>query len=156
MFLPFLCPDKTGVPISDEIEAKNFIRFVQVEELQIQDVTTTNHEAYELEVNPATSVITIKAVGSAGAFYGVQTLRSLIDSSNNVPKATVRDEPRFEYRGVMLDTARCFFEKGDVLRLIEIMSSYKLNKFHIHLADDEGWRLEIPGIEDLTKVSIYT
>ena len=70
-----------------------------------------------------------------------------------VPEASIVDAPRFEYRGLMLDVARNFHPVADVLRLLDLMADYKLNKFHFHLTDDEGWRIQIPGLEELTDVS---
>ena len=62
------------------------------------------------------------------------------------------DAPRFGYRGLMLDVSRNFHPVEDVLRLLDLMSQYKLNVFHFHLTDDEGWRIQIPGLEELTEV----
>jgi len=64
----------------------------------------------------------------------------------------ISDAPRFEHRGVMIDVARNFHSANELLRLIDTLAMYKLNKLHLHLADDEGWRLEIPGLEELTEV----
>ena len=85
-------------------------------------------------------------------FYGVQTLLGLHSSSGEVPKVSVKDAPRYSYRGMHLDVARNFVTKDHVLKLIDTMAMYKLNKFHFHLTDDEGWRLEIPGLPELTEV----
>ena len=115
-------------------------------------------EAYELKVGP--QGITINASSSAGAFYGVQSLRSLIPAaafakkqkSVQIPGVDVKDAPRFGYRAVMLDVARNFQPKKQVLKLLEAMSLYKLNALHLHLTDDEGWRLELPSLPELTTV----
>ena len=71
-----------------------------------------------------------------------------------VVEATIKDAPRYSFRGMHIDVSRNFYPKADILQLIEVMGMYKLNKFHFHLTDDEGWRLEIPGLEELTKVSV--
>jgi len=115
-------------------------------------------EAYELKVTP--QGITINASTSTGAFYGVQSLRSLIPAaafvkkqkSVQIPGVDVKDQPRFGYRAVMLDVARNFQPKKQVLKLLEAMSLYKLNALHLHLTDDEGWRLELPSLPELTSV----
>jgi len=70
-----------------------------------------------------------------------------------VPQVSIKDSPRFSYRGLMLDVVRNFQPKREVMKLLDVMAMYKMNKFHFHLSDNEGWRLEIPGIEELTSVS---
>ena len=64
----------------------------------------------------------------------------------------VSDAPRYEHRGVMIDVARNFQPTTAILKLIDLLAMYKLNKLHLHLADDEGWRLQIPGLDELTEV----
>ena len=66
----------------------------------------------------------------------------------------IKDCPRYGWRGMFLDVVRHFSEKETVLKILDVMAMYKLNKFHIHLADDEGWRLEIPSITELAEVSL--
>ncbi len=115
-------------------------------------------EAYELVVTP--QEILISATTSAGAFYGTQSLKTLLPASALaqtqtsvlVPGVQVKDEPRFGHRAVMLDVARNFHKKEAVLKVLDLMALYKLNVFHFHLNDDEGWRLEIPGLPELTQV----
>ncbi|XP_052788332.1 uncharacterized protein LOC128223112 [Mya arenaria] len=110
-------------------------------------------EAYEINISPETNTVVIHAQDSPGAFYGAQTLISLVeDNDGRIPKATISDEPRFGYRGVMLDVARNFKPKNWTLKFIDAMAMYKLNKLHLHLSDDEGWRIEIPGIPGLTEI----
>ncbi|MBC8951950.1 beta-N-acetylhexosaminidase [Xenorhabdus sp. PB62.4] len=108
--------------------------------------------AYSLAIT--TKGAQIVAFDQSGVFYGLQSLFSLLPA-NGTPKIatlTAKDAPRFEYRGVFLDVGRNFHSKEAVLRLLDQMSNYKLNKFHFHLSDDEGWRLEIPGLPELTEV----
>ncbi len=92
----------------------------------------------------------------AGAFYGLQSLAALLPAdfatSKTLSKVKVADAPRFEHRGMHADIARNFHGKESILRLLEQMGAYKLNTFHFHLTDDEGWRLEIPGLPELTEV----
>ena len=113
-------------------------------------------EAYELLVDPTTGVRII-GVSPAGVFYGLQSLRGLLPVPTPrvgvvLPAIRVVDAPRFGYRGFMLDVARNFHPKAAVLRTIDLLARYKLNVFHIHLTDDEGWRVEIAGLPELTTV----
>ncbi|PWG81952.1 family 20 glycosylhydrolase [Pararcticibacter amylolyticus] len=120
---------------------------------------TLRGEAYSLTIT--SGGIRIGAGTAAGAFYAVQSLLSLIDppayaSAHNkkllLPCAEVKDHPRFAYRAVMLDVARNFHPKQQVLKMIDLMALYKLNTLHLHLNDDEGWRIEIPALPELTEV----
>jgi hexosaminidase len=108
--------------------------------------------AYELSI--ADSGIAIKAFDQTGAFYAVQSIFGLVDSQNaqSLPQLSIKDVPRFDYRGVMVDVARNFHSKDAILATLDQMSAYKMNKLHLHLTDDEGWRLEIPGLPELTDV----
>ena len=108
-------------------------------------------EGYELSIDP--EAVTLVAYQPAGLFRGIQTIRQLfppsIESSTlrsgewKIPAGLIRDYPRFEWRGVMLDVARHFFSVGDVKRYIDLIAYYKMNRFHIHLSDDQGWRIMI-------------
>jgi hexosaminidase len=97
-------------------------------------------EGYRLEVRGGEA--RIEAEGDAGRFYAEQTLRAL-SSGGRPPDVTIADRPRFAWRGVMLDVARHFFGVDDVRRLIDHLAAYKLNVLHLHLSDDQGWRLAI-------------
>ncbi|WP_199233896.1 family 20 glycosylhydrolase, partial [Pedobacter sp. HMWF019] len=115
-------------------------------------------EAYKLSVSP--QQILIRASDPAGAFYAVQSLKTMMPSalwsgqlkSAKVLCAEVEDAPRFKFRGFMLEVARNFQSKAEVLKVLDAMALYKLNVLHFHLNDDEGWRLEIPALPELTKV----
>jgi len=110
-------------------------------------------ESYLLTINTVASNITIVGVSSAGVFYGIQTLISLSYPDGMVPDGTVIDWPRFQHRGHMIDVARNFHSRvGDVKKAIDAMATYKMNRLHFHLGDDEGWRLEIPSLPELTEV----
>ena len=116
----------------------------------------TSPEAYSLVVDPAHG-IRIVGVSPSGVFYGLQSLRSLLPAPTPragliLPAIRVVDAPRFGYRGVMLDVARNFHSKAQVLRTLDLLARYKLNVFHMHLTDDEGWRVEIAGLPELTTV----
>lgn len=121
-------------------------------------------EGYHLEVAPRK--ITIKASDASGYFYAVQTLRQLLPEEIeqrslqsftewSVPAVTIDDAPRFPYRGVMLDVARYYLFKRNVLELIDCMAWLKLNRLHLHLTDDNGWRLEIKKYPLLTKIGAW-
>lgn len=115
-------------------------------------------EGYELTIT--SNEITIIATHSAGAFYGIQSLYTLINPSSytrlnktvEIPCVEIKDEPRFAYRAFMLDVGRNFHSKEEVERILDVMALYKLNVFHLHLTEDEGWRLEIPSLPELTQV----
>jgi hexosaminidase len=116
-------------------------------------------EGYRLVIAPDTGV-RIEGGGTAGVFYGIQSLRALVAPEDyrgggraiRLDAARIEDAPRFRYRGLMLDVARSFQSKAAVLKLLELMSFYKLNTLHLHLADDEGWRLAIAALPELTEV----
>ncbi|MDP9864582.1 MULTISPECIES: beta-N-acetylhexosaminidase [Streptosporangium] len=106
-------------------------------------------EAYRLEVTAAE--VRIAAGDRAGAFYAGQTLRQLLPDAAfrtvaqagwTVPSCRVEDAPRFSWRGVHLDVARHFMPKREVLRMVDLMAAHKLNRLHLHLVDDQGWRVE--------------
>jgi hexosaminidase len=108
--------------------------------------------SYQLDIT--TTDIKITGVDGAGVFNGLQSLSSLITlGSTQVPVLTVNDEPHYEFRGLLIDVARNFHDKTFILTLLDQMAAYKLNKLHLHLGDDEGWRLEIPSLPELTEVS---
>lgn len=117
-------------------------------------------EAYRLRINPENDEISIEGTDGTGIFYGIQSLLALIPNEAYKQKNTsvafdelnIEDAPRFEYRGLMLDVSRNFHSKKLVKKLLDLMASYKLNKFHFHITDDEGWRLEIPGLPELTEI----
>ena len=113
---------------------------------------SSSPDAYNLKIDVTKKTITITGKGESGVFYGIQSLFSLASDNGLAPAVTVRDAPRYEYRGMHLDVGRNFHTKDDVLKLLDVMATYKLNKFHFHLTDDEGWRLEIPGLDELTTV----
>jgi hexosaminidase len=100
-----------------------------------------DEEAYALEVDRAG--VTIRAGGGAGLFWAVQTLRQLMPVTGPIvlPGVRIKDRPRFAYRGVMLDVARHFFDVATVQRLIDLAALYKINHLHLHLSDDQGWRI---------------
>lgn len=127
--------------------------------------TTLGSEGYTLSV--ASKTITITANKPAGIFYGVQTLMQLFppqiedsvlvkDVEWKAPCVEITDYPRFEWRGLMFDVARHFFTKKEVEAYIDQMAKYKLNLLHLHLTDDEGWRIEIKSLPKLTQIGAWS
>lgn len=127
---------------------------------QLDDTSYTGDEAYQLRIS-ADSLI-VKTNTQEGAFRAVQTLRQLIPERANDTLAaypvwvlaggTVNDQPSFEYRGAMLDVARHFFSVAEVKKYIDLLAYYKYNVLHLHLSDDQGWRIEIKSWPKLTEV----
>ncbi len=98
--------------------------------------------------------INVIGVDANGVFNGLQSLASLYRvGSNELPIISVDDEPHYAFRGMLVDVARNFHSKAFILDLLEQMAAYKLNKLHLHLGDDEAWRLEIPSLPELTELS---
>ncbi len=134
-------------------------------DLTLDDADTAlGEEGYELRVAP--DGVTLTAHQPAGLFYGVQTLRQLLPPDIEqttaqsgpwtLPAGTIRDTPRFAWRGLMLDVSRHFFGVADVKRVIDLAAAYKLNRLHLHLSDDQGWRIEIVSWPELARVGGQT
>jgi hexosaminidase len=128
--------------------------------LDVDPARQSADDAYDLTITA--NGIRIAAKTPAGVFYGVQTLRQLLPWSIelrgprpfavSVPAARITDTPRFAWRGAMLDVARHFFGPADVKRYIDLIAAYKMNRLHLHLTDDQGWRIEIRSWPKLTAV----
>ncbi|WP_158800041.1 beta-N-acetylhexosaminidase [Pedobacter sp. L105] len=127
--------------------------------------TSIGKEGYKLSVSPEN--ITLTANTAAGAFYGLQTIIQLLPPDiaaktavNNVnwtiPSVEITDYPRFGWRGLMLDVSRHFFNKQEVESFIDEMVKYKYNTFHWHLTDDQGWRIEIKSLPELTQKGAWS
>lgn len=135
------------------------IRLAFIKDLQLGD------EGYRINVTPST--VSISANKAAGLFYGMQSFLQLLPkeverkkglASNTtwtVPTISITDYPRFSWRGLMLDVSRHFFTKDEVKSFIDDMARYKYNLLHLHLTDDQGWRLEIKSLPELTKVGAW-
>jgi hexosaminidase len=122
------------------------------------DKTELGEEGYELSVT--SDRIEFFAYRPAGLFYAIQTLLQLIPALQNepidIPTVFIRDTPRFAWRGAMLDVARHFFSVDDVKRYIDLIAHYKMNRLHLHLTDDQGWRIEIKSWPNLTTIGSQT
>ncbi|GAB2500359.1 family 20 glycosylhydrolase [Algoriphagus taiwanensis] len=124
--------------------------------IQVNRVDGLAKEAYRIQIEDRKVVIS--ATSPEGALYGVQSFLAMMPAEFwgegtdelILPQVEVEDEPAFGYRGLFLDVARNFQPKGQILKLLDLMSFYKLNVFHFNLANDEGWRIEIPGLPELT------
>ncbi|WP_298715326.1 family 20 glycosylhydrolase [Chitinophaga sp.] len=120
----------------------------------VKDTSITGKEAYKLQVQE--DGITIFASTNTGIFYGIQSLRQLLPltakGTATLPAVQVEDAPRFAFRSFSLDVARNFHSKAQVLRMLDVMAVYKVNTLHLHMSDDEGWRVEIAGLPELTQV----
>lgn len=124
--------------------------------------TNIGDEGYRLDIT--TTGITLSANTAQGLYYGFQTIKKLLppcvmaqvsDSSvteYTLPCLSIVDAPRFEYRGFMLDVARHYFEVDEIKRMLDVMSYYKMNRFHWHLVDDQGWRIQIDKYPKLTTI----
>ena len=137
--------------IKEESQSGGFIEFALEESLD-------NPEAYELVVNK--KGIHIKAAHGHGAFNAIQTLRQLLPIQKtatglSIPYMSVKDAPAFTWRGMHLDVSRHFFTVDYVKRHIDRLSFYKFNKLHLHLTDDQGWRIEIKKYPKLTEVGAW-
>nr|WP_199157149.1 family 20 glycosylhydrolase [Pedobacter sp. ASV2] len=122
--------------------------------LIVQDKNIQASEGYKLSVNP--NQIIIAAANIEGAFWAVSTLKQLAGTSlyakkTEIPCVEIEDQPRFSWRGLHLDVARHFFDLAEIRLMIDRMNLYKFNKLHLHLTDDQGWRLEIKKYPELTE-----
>lgn len=182
----FILPQKVSIEAGSRPEMKQAIAFLKdrlsvtatnvtvantlpTATIRLQLNTTEDNsigkEGYKLSVTQKN--IVIKANEPAGLFYGVQTLVQLfpkeIESANPVKNVkwqvqcvNITDYPRFGWRGLMFDVSRHFFTKEDVKKYIDDMVRYKYNLLHLHLTDDEGWRIEIKGLPKLTEVGAWS
>lgn len=124
----------------------------------VYDASITAPEAYQLKISP--SGLTISAGSSAGIFHAVETIRQLLPADIEkhtihqklvLPALTINDAPAYSWRGLHLDVARHFFSIAYLRKLIDVMALYKMNKLHLHLTDDQGWRIQIKKYPKLTE-----
>ena len=142
--------------VSEKAPKNNFVAFIVDEKL--------NDEAYQLDVN--SDNITIKSKSYSGFLYGIESIRQLLPTDIEsksvvrnaewvIPNLTIKDEPRFKWRGLHLDVARHFFKKEYIKQTIDMLAMHKMNVFHFHLVDDQGWRIEIKKYPKLTSVGAW-
>ena len=178
----YVLPGETAVSLPEEENAQKVFRYLEdalqntpialkavpqgtEADIRLATDSTLADEAYRLEADREGVCITSNASG-AGWFYGVQTLLQLLppdiyDSSKpfaealEIPAVRIEDAPRFPHRGAMMDVGRNFLPKEEVLKFIDLIASYKMNVFHFHLTDDQGWRIEIKKYPRLTEVGSH-
>lgn len=155
-FLELYLSTGSRMRLSSRKSKNNYIKF-------IHDPTITHVEGYSLEVTQ--KGVVIKASDDRGAFYAVQTLRQLLDEQFENPNlistyATIQalkitDQPRFSYRGMHLDVSRHMFPVSFIKKYIDHIAMVKMNSFHWHLTDDQGWRIEIEAYPKLQEIAAY-
>ena len=178
----YVLPGETAVSLPEEENAQKVFRYLEdalqntpialkavpqgtEADIRLATDSTLADEAYRLEADREGVCITSNASG-AGWFYGVQTLLQLLppdiyDTTQTfagrleIPAVHIEDAPRFPHRGAMMDVGRNFLPKEEVLKFIDLMASYKMNVFHFHLTDDQGWRIEIKKYPRLTEVGSH-
>jgi hexosaminidase len=160
-----------GNLLSDYVEEHTNLKLAVIDEdqslgniqLKLNDEIALGGEGYELSIQA--DGMLISAPCPAGLFYGIQTLRQIISAHHvstrlsttlKLPAISIQDSPRFSWRGAMLDVARHFFSVDDVKRYIDLISHYKINRLHLHLTDDQGWRIEIKSWPKLTEIGAQT
>ena len=116
-----------------------------------------NPDAYTITINK--NGISIQGASESGVFYGIQTLRKSIEGEKGdtirLPYVTITDEPRYSYRGTMLDCARHFFPVEFIKKYIDILALHGVNQFHWHFTDDQGWRFEVKALPELARKASY-
>ena len=142
------------------LSTENFYEKGNIYLILQNEIANSNPERYELSITE--NSINIISDNSEGLFRGVQTfiqmlfpLKNKIDLAANyiqIPNVEIKDYPRFQWRGVMLDVARHFFGVNDVKKLIDLIALYKFNRLHLHLTDDQGWRIQINSWPKLTEI----
>ena len=144
--------------ITASVEAGKIKGFVFIRDTRLAD------EEYRIEIGRKSAVV--RASGFAGLRYAVETIKQMlpeaiygrngaVNADWYLPCAVISDKPRFSYRGMHLDCARHFFSVDAVKRYLDVMAVYKLNRFHWHLSDDQGWRVEIKRYPELTLIGGY-
>ena len=157
-FLSKKIKEKTSLELIVNDSDKEKVIFIN----KTNNYPLTSKESYQLRISKDS--IIINASTDEGAFRAVQTLRQLIPYTSYtpnqkqflIPTGTILDEPNYGFRGSMLDVARHFFEVEDVKKYIDVMAYYKMNILHLHLSDDQGWRIEIKSWPNLTEIGGHT
>jgi N-acetyl-beta-hexosaminidase len=138
----------------------------QIEGKGVSFVRDTRLEKEEYRIDVSNHQVTVSASGTNGVVYAIQTLSQMLPSAFfgniavptedwSLPGVTIQDKPRFAHRGLMVDCARHFFSIDELKRVLDVMTLHKLNVFHWHLTDDQGWRIEIKKYPRLTEVGAF-
>lgn len=142
------------VSLLDEVTEIDIKENDSINDIYVNYVDDLNEESYILNINQ--DEILISASDRAGALYAIQSLKQifLVSKLENTPikNLIVNDSPRFSYRGMLLDISRNFYGPEKIKQIIDYLSFFKINHLDFRITDDEGWRLEIPGLEELTEV----
>jgi hexosaminidase len=159
-YLKSILKNHTGkdLPLLSSTTTGSFI------ELKVIESDSMVNESYILDINKKS--ISILATDVSGLINGIQSFRQILPLKRIeingksgrflLPTGLIYDYPYYSYRGVMLDVARHFFSKEEVMRFIDLISLYKINRLHLHLADDQGWRIEIQSWPKLTEIGGQT
>jgi hexosaminidase len=137
-------PEELSIQKSEDMEGAGIF-------LTLSDAEALGEEGYLLKITK--DQVILSANRPAGLYYGVQTIRQMIQKDENytyLPTGEIWDKPAYEYRGSMVDVARHFFTVDEVKKYMDYMSFYKMNYLHLHLSDDQGWRIEIKSWPNLT------
>lgn len=144
----------TAAGLKSRISSQSKMNSVILSIIQKESVGTyslSDPESYILEIQADT--ITVTASAAAGAFYAIQTLRQLaLTYKNDIPCLFIYDKPAVAWRGALLDTCRSFYSVAFVKKFIDLCAFHKMNRFHWHLTDDQGWRLPVPEYPLLTRI----
>ncbi|MFN3840467.1 MAG: beta-N-acetylhexosaminidase [Cyclobacteriaceae bacterium] len=135
------------VTIADEAIRNDFVK------LEINHALNLNPEGYRLTIN--SDGVIIQAPAAAGLFYGVQSFIQLAADVKQIPFVKIEDQPRFTYRGLHLDVGRHLFPVDFIKKYIDLMARFKFNRFHWHLTEDQGWRIEIKKYPNLQQVAAF-
>lgn len=148
---PLVRPALIPEPVRVEWREQTLTGSVRV---RVERVDGLPREGYELDVSAAAGAV-IRASSDAGEFYARQTLQQLWSEDGSLPCVSIRDAPRFAWRGLMLDSSRHFQTVDEIKRWLDLLAMHKLNVFHWHLTDDHGWRFESKNFPLLTKVGAW-
>jgi hexosaminidase len=163
-FLSELLHENYGFPVKNNVTKNPSFKFFFSLTIDKNANKSIGDEGYTLKVT--SKKVMLSANTPKGLFYGIQSLMQLLPPRNNgytqtkniefkIPCVDITDYPRFGYRGMMLDVSRHFFTKEFIKKYIDEMAKYKYNVFHWHLTDDQGWRIEIKGLPELTEVGAW-
>ena len=145
--------DKFARQVISQVKKGSTVDKNQKVTLTLQTSAPIIQDGYHLNIN--TNGIQILSSNERGLFYGLQTLTQIISGAkdNTLPFVEIKDEPRYKYRGLMLDVGRHFFPMEFIKSYIDVMAAYKLNYFHWHLTEDQGWRIEIKKYPKLASIA---
>lgn len=147
---------KEYIQFSHNLSLQSFDNFNSIKKNYIYlQIKNNDSESENYQIDISTDKVILTSQNPKGMFYAIQSLRQLLHDSKTVPCAAIIDKPRFTYRGMHLDVSRHFMPKEFVKKYIDFLAMYKMNVFHWHLVDDQGWRLEIKKYPKLTEVGAW-